>query len=101
MALVPCPECDKKVSTSAKACPNCGVELDYRNATNHTTIEFTSKKLKAHRIISITVMIISFLLAGMWKQNNNEILANVSMGIFFTALIWFGITKIRVWWNHS
>lgn len=30
MALINCPECGKQVSSTAKACPNCGAPIDKR-----------------------------------------------------------------------
>lgn len=40
MALINCPECNKEISDSANACPNCGCPI----RTNQTTVVVTTKK---------------------------------------------------------
>lgn len=44
MALVPCPECGKEISTQAVACPHCGAPQ------TRTVVEVTSKKNKPFNV---------------------------------------------------
>ena len=40
MALINCPECNKKISNSAKNCPNCGYKLKKnKNSKNRAIIK--------------------------------------------------------------
>ena len=39
MALVPCPECGKKVSTMASACPDCGFPISANGADQKHLVE--------------------------------------------------------------
>lgn len=58
MALIKCPECSKDVSDKAPACPNCGAPIaaasvDKKVGVDVTTIQETSKRLKAQMLLSI------------------------------------------------
>lgn len=49
MALIHCPECNKEISSSAEACPNCGYPLaklkaDETNAVNEISENVVTKK---------------------------------------------------------
>lgn len=37
MALINCPECNKEISDKAKACPNCGYELNPLQSNNRSS----------------------------------------------------------------
>ena len=63
MALIECPDCSKKVSDSAPACPSCGRPIASAREAQAagvalTTIQETSKKLKAHQLVSVLTIFI-------------------------------------------
>jgi len=106
MALVKCPECGAKVSTTAAACPSCGAPAVLLNTGNGntctpTTIQQTSKKLKAHLVISRMLLIIGAawtLIA--WGSSQPSMSQNLSITMLAIGAIWYPMTKLRIWWNH-
>jgi hypothetical protein len=44
MPLIPCRECQKEISTNAKACPECGTPFPSRKEWNGTGFEWKSQK---------------------------------------------------------
>jgi len=57
MALIKCPECSKDVSDKAPTCPNCGAPIaaasvDKKVGINVTTVQETSKRLKAQMLLA-------------------------------------------------
>ena len=97
MALIKCSECGSNVSELAKACPNCGAPINDKE----TTIQFTSKNLKAYGCLSYIVMGIGFLIIGVGAQNKQEGASNIGFYIFGAGLIGLVITKISIWWHHD
>ena len=74
MALIKCPECDKKVSDKAESCPHCGYSFKKK-------IEINNEKLKELKgkwdnkyliIILIVLVIVYFLFFNNSKGNINE-----------------------------
>lgn len=59
------------------------------------TIQETGKILKLHSVISIIIFIIGFFII----INNGESEAGKYM--FFGGIIYYMITKIKIWWNHK
>jgi hypothetical protein len=57
MALTPCRECKKEVSTGAKSCPHCGAKKPSESATERMIVEFIV-------LIFIVVFFISFCTGG-------------------------------------
>lgn len=109
MALINCPDCNNQVSTSAVACPQCGAPIaEAKQAqaagSQLTTTQETSKKLKLHTLISALLVAFGFmflvLTAGVNKANGGE--PSVFPAIMMTVgLIWFVVTKFRIWWHHK
>ena len=109
MALIYCPECGKQVSDSAASCPNCGFGIASMRETNAvgtplTTIQQTSKKLKVHYLISVSLIIIGLMwifisasAEGSGQQQNWM----VPVSMTFVGLFWSIVTKIRAWWHHK
>jgi len=103
MALINCPDCRAQVSDRAGACPRCGhpIAIARESAgagTALTTIQGTSKRLKAHTAISATAVILSMFGAALsssaaWK--GFWVLAAVG------GLAWFIVTRVRIWWHHD
>lgn len=66
----------------------------------HTTIELTSKKLKAHYLFACLTLCVCTFLMFTHIGEHEEFTALYAMGSFI-GLIWILVTKIRIWWNHS
>ncbi|MDE7295074.1 MAG: zinc-ribbon domain-containing protein [Oscillospiraceae bacterium] len=65
MALIKCPECGKKVSDMAKACPKCGMPLDNLNTTDidKEVVSGNSTVIKKVQSKKILIIIAACLLA--------------------------------------
>jgi hypothetical protein len=108
MALIACPECTKQVADSALSCPNCGFAIASARETRAagaplTTIQETSKKFKIHTIISVLAIIIGVVwLVGVpnaAEQGGES--SFIAPLLIFAGLVWFIVTKIRIWWHHK
>ena len=108
MALINCPECSKEISDSAPSCPSCGAPIASAKETQAAgaqlpTTQLTSKKLKTHMAISILAVIIG----GVWLmvqieavEQGGEASATPGLLLFF-GVVWFLVTRIRIWWHHK
>ena len=108
MPLISCPECSRQVSDAAPACPACGVPIaaasDARAAgVPLTTIQETSKRLKLHILGSVALIVISitWLLGSVNTDDPNEAAGGVSILLLLIGLIWFIVTRFRIWWHHK
>ena len=107
MAIVICSECGKEVSSKADKCMGCGnpifakIEKGASGEAIHTT-QKTGKKLKMHRVISLTILVIGLFMV--WGQTSNPIEEQdftLSITLVVLGSIWFYTTRIRTWWNHA
>jgi uncharacterized protein YecT (DUF1311 family) len=66
MALVGCPECGHKVSSKAKACPNCGYDL-YANNPATEILNISNGLFKFFGFILIVIgLLLCFTFIGVW-----------------------------------
>ncbi|MEW4982176.1 MAG: hypothetical protein AB1Y26_02940 [Cycloclasticus sp.] len=109
MALINCPDCNNQVSTSAVACPQCGAPIAEAKQSKAagvelTTVQETSKKFKTHIIIS-AVMFWGGLISIFSKAGNPNRVAEEGLNypVLFVSLglVWYVVTKLRVWWHHK
>ena len=70
MALIKCPECDKKMSDQASSCPHCGYTKE-RNETNKLN-SFKKKGNSKYLLILLVVLIGGYFLFFYEKDNNNQ-----------------------------
>jgi len=106
MPLISCPDCHTQVSTNAVACPKCGAPVATKGlgAAIQTT-ERTSKRLKFHSLLAALLCCASAvtIMAG-WPEPGHRGAAPVvaiGMMVMLIGLIWFIVTRIRIWWNHG
>jgi len=112
MALIACPECSHQVSTKAASCPNCGAPIMGAKETVATgahlvTTQTTSKSLKTEIMLSSVV----FWSGIVWAFSSNAAHDSSSVGVSLSGLsptlmivfglIWYLVTKIRIWWHHE
>jgi len=109
MALINCPDCNQQVSTNAVSCPKCGAPVakarEFEAAGSPlTTTQETSKKLKLHTVFSSVLVIIGFMVlvlsAGVNKSNGGEpsVIPPIMVGV---GVVWFIVTKVKIWWHHK
>ena len=108
MALIACPECSQRVSDMAAACPHCGVGIASARETKAagaplTTIQETSKRLKLHTIGSAILLIVGLLMLlsqpATTEQGGQPSLWPGLM--VFVGLVWYVVTRFRIWWHHK
>lgn len=90
--LFKCKECNKEISDKATSCPFCGVPVRAQ------TIELTSKKWKAAKLICLLLMLGSCSM--MFDSRGNDSMASASL-IFSLAFIGLIISFFGAWWEHK
>lgn len=105
MAIITCAECGGKVSDKADTCPHCGAPVSRAKETaaagqTITTVQQTSKKLKMHTLISLSIGIIGFLMVIGTASAEQEPSALGSL-MALVGFVWFIVTRFRIWWHHS
>lgn len=107
MAIIACPECGANVSDKAPACIQCGAPLASASETHAagaplTTMQGTSKKLKAQSLIyGILLMLgIIFFITDIGNSSSGDTSIFAFLWVLL-SLIWFVVTKARIWWHHS
>ena len=104
MALIKCEECGNQVSTAATACPKCGNPIGSEGiGTPLTTTQLTSKRLKIHIIFSALAFWIGLIwfICGFAADQNNPSPSPVAVILLIVGMVWYIITKIRIWWHHK
>ena len=124
MALEACRECGKEVSTEAHACPHCGVPMDEKPKAQTTTTQLTSKKWKAHNIVSSVIIAVGIFIMIMGITSDkclafiacNSILrcpglqelSSLDCAAFIIGLLVVGVgvvwrkwAGIMSWWHHD
>ena len=107
MALISCPECGNQVASSAASCPKCGVSIAAAQESKAagatlTTIQETSKKLKLHSLGSMLAVVIGviWVIVAVNSPDGSE---TPGGALFFIigGLLWFFVTRFRIWWHHK
>jgi len=113
MALIQCPECTNTVSNTAAACPKCGAPIalaasEHRSiGTPVSTIQQTSKRLKTHAIFSTLFWLVGliWIIGAMASASNSPEAPEAGVGIpillLIIGMIWYFVTKFRIWWHHK
>ncbi len=72
MALIKCPECDKKVSDKAESCPHCGYSFKKKIEINDEKLkELKGKWNNKYLIIILVVLVIGYFLFFNGSKTNN------------------------------
>lgn len=68
---------------------------------DNVTTQLTSKSLKLQSFLSATIFWIGLLLLTVGSDGRSD--PAVNMGTLAGAIggLWWFITKVRIWWNHS
>lgn len=113
MALIKCSECGREVSDKAESCPQCGapiasaLEAEAAGAKLRT-IQQTSKKLKTHIVIAAILFWggLIWILLGMRSATSagvppSRVISVVASLMMLAGLVWYLVTKLRIWWHHK
>jgi hypothetical protein len=71
------------------------------NQEKITTIQLTSKRLKANKAFSWATILFGLLLMCIYGQASSQ--GGVVLGCFTSlgGFCWLAVTRVRIWWNHS
>lgn len=105
MALIECPDCQKKVSDRAPACPNCGAPIATANAgTSVQTVEQTAKRFKLHSLLASSIFAIGMFMMIVSSQSSTRT-DDTWPALWLTTMLigmsWYIINRIRMWWHHK
>ncbi len=109
MALINCPECNNQVSNTAESCPHCGAPIagakeGLAAGAPIKTVQETSKKLKLQILISSIMFWVGiiwlFIEINNVKINGGEPSQTPNF-LLLIGIIWYVVTKVRVWWHHK
>jgi len=111
MALIKCPECSKEVSDEVSTCPHCGtpiVTATELEAVEEPPLEIqeTSRDLnKNQRLIAASLFFCGIILLLKFSFTASESrlpgLALVSVLMTVSGIIFYVVTKIRIWWHQK
>lgn len=108
MALIACPECTREVSNSAPSCPNCGVAIAAALETKASgarlvTTQETSKKLKLHTMIAVLLIVIGVVGVVSASNQPTDSASSGSWPVLAISagLVWYLVTRFRIWWHHK
>ena len=73
-----------------------------REIPQATTIEKTSKHLKSHIAMAVTVMLFSFMGGCVSVATDGKpVVGGVLFLLGMIGLGWLIVTQIRIWWHHG
>ena len=100
MSLIDCPECGKKVSDKAGACPDCGCPLAHNNHIQ--TIEQTSKKYKGATAVGVVMILLGLVISfATCSQSTNSDTPIYGAWLAILGLIIYVVARIKIWWHHE
>ena len=110
MELIRCTDCGADISSKATSCPECGYLTIVRQASevNEVSKQEMSKSMQtifdiAQLVSSIFIFIFGISIVVFVATNegsnhqNGEVLMSVGGLIMFFSLLWFTVTRIRMW----
>lgn len=112
MIVEKCPKCENQVLDNKGGCPACGYlkskkaeSKEQKNQPGETNItpENTSKSLQIQGIIALAFLIVGvfwfFLTADDYRQR--EEINLIALLMFVGGLIWYILTRFRIWREHD
>lgn len=86
------------------SCPQCGAPISGAAISAPlTTVQETSKQLKLHIILSALLFwggLLWFFVAASGHQPGQEVSPWPALSLF-VGMVWYLVTKIRIWWHHK
>ncbi len=106
MAIIACPECGSSVSDKAPTCPQCGCPIAQTReqtaiGTPVTTTQNTSKALKSQSIAALVLTVGGCSVAMTGTPGSGESAATLGAAAMVIGLVWYVVTRIRIWWHHG
>jgi len=108
MPLIACPDCSTQVSDRAPTCPQCGAPIAGRQEAAAagallTTVQETSKRLKVHILIAALCFWVGLIGTNvlMFDARTGVALTIIPSLLTVVGLLWYIVTKFRIWWHHK
>lgn len=103
MAIIDCPQCNKKISDKQKVCPHC--ELDMNELTDEKLQSLSKiKKLKTNQSIMTqqAIAMILFLAGVLGFYNSNDTQSpqhTAAIASIIVGVLWYLINRFRILWS--
>lgn len=107
MALIACPDCGKEVSDKAPVCNGCGsplgVDSEARGSGVRTlaTTQLTSKSLKLQSLIAVIMFVVGLAMGINSDPAEGNTGAGIASLLMTGGVLWYIITRFRIWWHHK
>lgn len=108
MSMISCSQCQSRISAQARYCPACGAPVAATSDLHAigvplTTVQATSKRLKAHAALAVCLVIIGAL--GLVLQAASPPAAGgpllISSALTVGGAVWYISARVRRWWHHD
>lgn len=114
MELIKCSDCGADISSKATSCPECGYLTIVRQVSEVS--EFSKQEMSksmqtifdiAQLVSSIFIFIFGISIVVFvatnegYNHQNGKVLMGVGGLIMFFSLLWFIVTRVRMWTNRS
>lgn len=103
MGLITCPDCGRRVSDAATACPACGYPVGGSSVTyaKVQTVEQTGKKFKAVSAIAVVAIFVGLFLCMQNCGTGTQELPVAGLGLMLAGLLVYIVNRINIWWHHE
>lgn len=111
MALIPCTECGKQLSTRATHCPSCGapgpafVPAHKATQRNVRTVQQTGKGLKAWLLVFSALLLVGvIMLVIQWNLGvSSDKGPQLGSSLFLMGGSFIGVIVVKgiIWWQHG
>jgi len=100
MAMIECPECQKRVSDKAATCPDCGCPVAPAVVQ---TIEQTGKRYKGAQVIGICLSVLGAFIGCVTLSGSEPSPDGIVPGliVFVIGIAICIFAKIGAWWHHG
>jgi hypothetical protein len=72
MALIPCPECKKKISDNADSCPNCGYQLTPEKVAEIKTKRQQAQKFRGIGCLAVILIFVILYMIGSFSSDSQK-----------------------------
>lgn len=107
MALIECPECGRKVSDQAVACPSCAFPITAAtdNPADAQTIEKTSKHHKGMQLVGVLISSLGVvsIVTGVTSTSLGDPQGWIGLGflLFVAGFVVLLVGQVGAWWHHG
>jgi RNA polymerase subunit RPABC4/transcription elongation factor Spt4 len=101
MALIACPECEKKISDSAHVCPNCGYPLTPERVLEIKKTERESRKRLGLIILSTIAIFLVLCVIGSFISSDSSNNRTISKNIVYNSELDGSVEQVKSWLQEN